>query len=394
MAPAPSSSTAYRAASALALLAAASHAQVPTWSITGASSRRTYRGPNPGPIFPTGVAWQTKLGNATAYPIGPVIDGAGVSYFVLASLENNGHSPQSGPAVDLVAVSPTGALLWTTAGLGCNFATSPTCTLASPSAATISGNGSTVYVQVDFSAPGGGSRPVVLPGSVFAFNAATGAQLWAAATAGAFFADNAMPISEFDGTVLAVAEIPNPGGGFPWSEVVAYGSSGAPAWKFRVNAADFSAVAVVPLSGTVILWPGFGVMTALSGGASGGSILWQQNVTVGVDPRGGGRGGVMMAISEDGSSIIASFTNAPFIVWVSVATGATVLNQSVPGMGGFGYADFKRQLGALFKVSEISKKDMTAKTRGPQMRVAVLKISRLITEKDNELLNSVPVGQD
>jgi hypothetical protein len=60
----------------------------------------------------------------------------------------------------------------------------------------------------------------------------------------------------------------------------------------------------------------------------------------------------------------------------------------------FGYADFKRQLGAMFKVTEISKKDMTAKTRGPQMRVAVLKISRLITEKDNELLNSVPVGQD
>jgi hypothetical protein len=60
----------------------------------------------------------------------------------------------------------------------------------------------------------------------------------------------------------------------------------------------------------------------------------------------------------------------------------------------FGYADFKRQLGAEFKVTEITKKDMTAKTRGPQMRVAVLKISRLITEKDNDLLNSVPVGQD
>ena len=60
----------------------------------------------------------------------------------------------------------------------------------------------------------------------------------------------------------------------------------------------------------------------------------------------------------------------------------------------FGYADFKRQLGDMFKVTEISKKDMTAKTRGPQMRVAVLKISRLITEKDNDLLNSVPVGQD
>jgi hypothetical protein len=60
----------------------------------------------------------------------------------------------------------------------------------------------------------------------------------------------------------------------------------------------------------------------------------------------------------------------------------------------FGYADFKRQLGDMFKVTEISKKDMTAKTRGPQMRVAVLKISRLVTEKDHELLNSVPVGQD
>jgi hypothetical protein len=60
----------------------------------------------------------------------------------------------------------------------------------------------------------------------------------------------------------------------------------------------------------------------------------------------------------------------------------------------FGYADFKRQLGVLFKVSEISKKDMTAKTRGPQMRVSVLKISRLITEKDHELLNSVSVEQD
>jgi len=60
----------------------------------------------------------------------------------------------------------------------------------------------------------------------------------------------------------------------------------------------------------------------------------------------------------------------------------------------FGYADFKRQLGDMFKVTEIAKKDMTAKTRGPQMRVAVLKISRLVTEKDHALLNPVPVGQN
>ena len=60
----------------------------------------------------------------------------------------------------------------------------------------------------------------------------------------------------------------------------------------------------------------------------------------------------------------------------------------------FGYADFRRQIGEQFRVTEMAKKDMTAKTRGPQMRVAVLKISRLITEKDNELLNSVPVAQN
>jgi hypothetical protein len=37
---------------------------------------------------------------------------------------------------------------------------------------------------------------------------------------------------------------------------------------------------------------------------------------------------------------------------------------------------------------------MTAKTRGPQMRVAVLKISRLINEEDNERIKSIPVGSD
>ena len=58
----------------------------------------------------------------------------------------------------------------------------------------------------------------------------------------------------------------------------------------------------------------------------------------------------------------------------------------------FGYADFKRQLGAVYTVSHISKKDMTARTQGPQMRVSVLKISRRITDFDDETLNSLPVG--
>jgi hypothetical protein len=50
----------------------------------------------------------------------------------------------------------------------------------------------------------------------------------------------------------------------------------------------------------------------------------------------------------------------------------------------FGYSDFKRQLEGLFVVTHIAKKDMMAKTKGPQMRVPVLKITRRIDEDDPE----------
>ena len=50
----------------------------------------------------------------------------------------------------------------------------------------------------------------------------------------------------------------------------------------------------------------------------------------------------------------------------------------------FGYSDFKRQLEDLFVVSHMAKKDMMAKTKGPQMRVPVLKITRRIDEDDPE----------
>lgn len=50
----------------------------------------------------------------------------------------------------------------------------------------------------------------------------------------------------------------------------------------------------------------------------------------------------------------------------------------------FGYSDFKRQLEGMFAVTHISKKDMMAKTKGPQMRVPVLKITRRIDEDDPE----------
>jgi hypothetical protein len=59
----------------------------------------------------------------------------------------------------------------------------------------------------------------------------------------------------------------------------------------------------------------------------------------------------------------------------------------------FGYSSFKRGLEDLFVV-EYMKKDMMAKTKGPQMRVQVMKIRRRVEEVDESIINSVPVEQD
>jgi hypothetical protein len=45
-------------------------------------------------------------------------------------------------------------------------------------------------------------------------------------------------------------------------------------------------------------------------------------------------------------------------------------------------------------VSHMAKKDMTAKTQGPQMRVSVLKISRRISDMGDEAKNTLSVGSD
>jgi len=58
----------------------------------------------------------------------------------------------------------------------------------------------------------------------------------------------------------------------------------------------------------------------------------------------------------------------------------------------FGYATFKRQLEQLYNV-EYLKKDMMAKTKGPQMRVSVMKIRREIVEADEILLTAPSVGE-
>ena len=55
----------------------------------------------------------------------------------------------------------------------------------------------------------------------------------------------------------------------------------------------------------------------------------------------------------------------------------------------FGYADFRRQLEGMFSVTHMPKKDMMAKTRGPQMRVAVLRISRRV---DEETIDQLSLG--
>ncbi len=56
----------------------------------------------------------------------------------------------------------------------------------------------------------------------------------------------------------------------------------------------------------------------------------------------------------------------------------------------FGYSDFKRKLEELFAVTYMPKKDMMARTKGPQMRVPVLKITRRIDEE--EITNQVSLA--
>lgn len=56
----------------------------------------------------------------------------------------------------------------------------------------------------------------------------------------------------------------------------------------------------------------------------------------------------------------------------------------------FGYADFKRQLEEQFNVAYMPKKDMMSRTKGPQMRVPVLKITRRMDEE--EITNQLSVA--
>jgi hypothetical protein len=48
----------------------------------------------------------------------------------------------------------------------------------------------------------------------------------------------------------------------------------------------------------------------------------------------------------------------------------------------FGYADFKTQMGAISHVTYM-KKDLMSKTKGPQMRVNAMKISRKIDDEEH-----------
>ena len=60
----------------------------------------------------------------------------------------------------------------------------------------------------------------------------------------------------------------------------------------------------------------------------------------------------------------------------------------------FSYANFKRQMEQLHTVSYMPRKDMLAKTEGPPMRVAVMKITRHETNADEELINPVSVASN
>lgn len=60
----------------------------------------------------------------------------------------------------------------------------------------------------------------------------------------------------------------------------------------------------------------------------------------------------------------------------------------------YGYVDFRKELEALYRVDYV-KKDMLSKTKGPQMRVNAVKISRpesSVTDNDDEDKGLLPLG--
>ena len=121
---------------------------------------------------------------------------------------------------------------------------------------------------------------------------------------------------------------------------------------------------------------------------------WGHFVIVNYGERGG-----LAASMGDGSMIDKATTKSN--VMGRVENGVTAgckdffieerLLKSYCSSMSFGYTDFKRQMEKAYMVSYIPKKDLMAKTNGPQMRVGVMKISRR-EEEANEII-ALPVDK-
>jgi hypothetical protein len=57
----------------------------------------------------------------------------------------------------------------------------------------------------------------------------------------------------------------------------------------------------------------------------------------------------------------------------------------------FSYATFKQDIAQSFIVLQVPKKDMLAKTDGPPMRVATLRLSANMSTLDDSVLQSIPM---
>jgi hypothetical protein len=57
----------------------------------------------------------------------------------------------------------------------------------------------------------------------------------------------------------------------------------------------------------------------------------------------------------------------------------------------FSYATFKQEIAQSFIVHQVPKKDMMARTDGPPMRVATLRLSANMSTLDDSILQSIPV---
>jgi len=193
-------------------------------------------------------------------------------------------------------------------------------------AAAMSPNGSAVFVTGDFQKKGG-----LTGGETVAYNPATGAMLWATAfnpggghIGGSSSVFVSIAVSPDGGTVFVAGSLSPTRGARDQYVTVAYNATtGARLWAATGVSGLLNSIAVSPSGSTVfvtgqIINSGAAVTVAYR--AATGATLWTANTGVASD-------GVSVAVAPDGSAVIVTGSGA--VAVYKAATGATIWAHSL-----------------------------------------------------------------